>query len=280
MPHTEIGFMARTNTRTTVGRWFRGGAACLLLATASSWALEDQASQVGLRGLIPSKAPAGLTDREFELLDGKWQEWSTQTVELVDKLYSDEALDVAAQRDLLSQLKSRAEVMNTALNDSAYRQLHGPLSDLQGRLVRRVEFATAVLDILEADPQAAEQRKLQSAYGDLSSAITGVNSDLSSFQGGDLWKPYLELEALSSSAGSLDKSPSTVEANQQGHSSTNPDAGMDRSAKAVCGSTGHRSSERCDSRRLECYYGSPSRREGQVRELAGHLLGGTRRVRN
>lgn len=204
--------MARTNIRSTVGRWFRGGAACLLLATASSWALEDQAAQVGLRGLIPSKAPAGLTDREFELLDGNWATWSTQTVELIDKLYSDEALDVAAQRDLLAQLKSRANVMNTALNDSAYQQLQGPLADLQGRLARRVDFATAILDILEGDVTAAQQRALASAYSDLGSAISSVQSDLSSYQGGDLWKPYLELDALSSAVSSLDKSPSTVEA--------------------------------------------------------------------
>lgn len=266
--------MARTNTRTTVGRWFRGGAACLLLATASSWALEDQASQVGLRGLIPSKAPAGLTDREFELLDGKWQEWSTQTVELVDKLYSDEALDVAAQRDLLSQLKSRADVMDTALNDSAYRQLHGPLSDLQGRLARRVEFATAVLDILEADPQAAEQRKLQSAYGNLSSAIASVQSDLNSFQGGDLWKPYLELEALSSSAGALDKSPSTVEAINKVTTRLTPTPEWTEAQKQFAARPAIARLNDAIQGVSSAITAPPVDAKTKVRELAGHLLGG------
>ncbi len=194
-----------------VGRWFQGGAICLLLATASSWAVEDQAPAVGLRGLIPAKAPAGLQAKDFELLDGNWTEWGNSTNALVEKLYSDEALDIAGQRDLLAQLKSKVGVMQTALSDSAYTQLHGPLADLYGRLQRRVEFGSAVLDILEADPAVAQKARTDGAYSDLMSAIANVRSDLSSFQGGDLWVPYLDLDALSNAANTSDNSPATVE---------------------------------------------------------------------
>ena len=197
-------------TRQT-SRWIKSGAICLLFATASSWAVEDQAASVGLRGLLPAKSPVGLESKDFELLDGNWAEWGTSTNELVEQLYSDEALDVAGQRALLAQLKSKVGVMETALKDYSYTQLHGPLADLHGRLARRVEFGTEVLDILEADPAVAQKASVDRKYSELKSAIANVRSDLSSFQGGDRWVPYLELDALSNAADTSDNSPSTVE---------------------------------------------------------------------
>ena len=192
-------------------RWYKGGAICLLFATASSWAVDDQPVAVGLRGLIPATAPNGLEARDFELLDGNWTDWGNSTLALVEKLYSEEALDIAGQRDLLAQLKSKAGVMETALKDSSYQQLHGPLSDLHGRLLRRVEFGSAVLDILEADPTVALKASVDRSYTDLKSSIASVRSDLASFQGGELWVPYLDLDALENAANTADNSPATVE---------------------------------------------------------------------
>ena len=205
--------MVQMHNRQTrqASRWVKGGAICLLLVTASSWAVEDQASSIGLRGLLPAKSPAGLESKDFELLDGNWAEWGTGTNALVEKLYSDEALDLAGQRELLAQLKSKVGVMETALKDASYQQLHGPLADLHGRLSRRVEFGAAVLDILEADPAVTQKASVDAKYAELKSAIASVRSDLSSFQGGDLWVPYLELEALTNAAHTADGSPSTVE---------------------------------------------------------------------
>ena len=193
------------------GRWFKGGAICLLLATASSWAVEDQPAAVGLRGLIPSKSPLGLQSKDFEQLDGNWAEWGTQTNELVEKLYSEDPLDVAAQRDLLAKLKAKVSVMQTALNDVAFTQLHGPLADLHGLLARRVEFNSAILDILESDPEATHKASVEKSYNELKSAIAAVRTDLSSFQGGDQWVPYLELDALDSTTKTADESPSSIE---------------------------------------------------------------------
>ena len=193
------------------GRWFKGGAICLLLATASSWAVEDQPAAVGLRGLIPSKSPQGLQSKDFELLDGNWAEWGTQTNELVEKLYSEDPLDVAAQRDLLAKLKAKVAVMQTALNDVSYTQLHGPLADLHGLLARRVEFNTAILDILESDPEATHKANVEKSYGNLKSAIAAVRADLASFQAGELWIPYLELDSLDSTVKAADGSPSSIE---------------------------------------------------------------------
>ncbi len=193
------------------GRWVKGGAICLLLATASAWAVDAQMSSVGLRGLLPATSPSGLESKDFELLNGNWTEWGNSTNALVEQLYSDDALDIAGQRALLAQLKSKVGVMETALKDSAYTQLHGPLADLHGRLARRVEFGTAVLDILEADPAVAHKASLNGKFAELKSAISNVRSDLSSFQGGDRWVPYLELDALSNAANAADNSPSTVE---------------------------------------------------------------------
>ena len=205
--------MAQTLNRQSrrTGRWLKGGAICLLLATASSWAVDEQASSVGLRGLIPATSPAGLESKDFELLDGNWTDWGNSTNALVEQLYSDEALDIAGQRALLAQLKSKVGVMETALKDISYSQLHGPLADLHGRLARRVEFGSAVLDLLEADPAVAQNASLGRHSTELNSAISNVRSDLSSIQGGALWVPYLELDALTNTAHSPDSSPSTVE---------------------------------------------------------------------
>ena len=195
-----------------LGRWLQGGALCVLLATASSWAVDDPTPvEVGLRGLLPTKAPAGLQSKDLELLDGNWAAWATTTNELIEKLYSDEALDIAGQRDLLAQLKSKAGVMQTALNDSQYVQLHGPLADLYGRLTRRIDFSTAVLDILEADPTVAQKVLVSNSYSQLKTAISLVKTDLASYQGGDLWIPYLDLVAIENAANTTDNSPSTVE---------------------------------------------------------------------
>jgi len=267
--------MARTNTRTTVGRWFRGGAACLLLATASSWALEGQVAQVGLRGLIPSKTPVGLADKDFELLDGKWTDWATQTTELVEKFYSDEALDIPAQRELLAQLKDRVKIMDTALNDGAYRQLHGPLADLHGRLARRVDFASAVLDILEADPAGAQKRSLDDAYGKLKSSIASVQSDLNSIQGGDLWKPYLELEALTNAAGTADNSPSTLEAIQRVTTRLTPTPEWTDAQKQFASRpaiAGLSDAVQAVAKAITAPVDADPK--AKVRELAGHFLGG------
>ena len=193
-------------------RWFQGGAMCLLLATASSWAIEDQPTPaIGLRGLIPSKAPAGLQSKDFELLDGRWTDWGNSTIELVEKFYSDDALDIPAQRDLLAQLNSKAGVMQTALNDPAYAQLHGPLADLHGRLVRRIEFGSAILDVLESDPAVAQRILIRNSYSQLKTAISLVRSDLSSIPGGNLWVPYLDLDAVENAASSNDTSPAASE---------------------------------------------------------------------
>lgn len=202
------------NRSSLVERLFKGGLLCALMTSASSWALEDQptvVSEIGLRGVVGAKAPSGLQSRDFELLDGKWTDWGNSTLELIEKLYSEEPLDVPAQRDLLAQLKSRADVMKTALMDRNYSQLHGPISDLHGRLVRRVEFASAVLDVLEADPGIARQARTDSAYSTLKQDLAAAKSDLSQFQGGDLWLPYLEWDALRSAAETNDVSPSTAE---------------------------------------------------------------------
>lgn len=261
--------------RSTVGRLFRGGAACLLLATASSWALDDAAQPVGLRGLVPNKAPAGLTEREFELLDGQWAEWATQTTELIDKLYSDEALDMAAQRDLLSQLKSRSKVMDTALNDSAYRQLHGPLADLQGRLARRVDFASAVLDILEADPSESQNRALASAYSNLKSAISSAQSDLGSWQGGDLWKSYLELESLTQAANNLDKSAYATGAFEKVTARLTPTPEWSEEQKNFAARPAiARLNDVIQSVNQVVSAPAEADPKAKVRELAGHFLGG------
>ncbi len=192
-------------------RWIRGGAICLLFATASSWAVDAQPTGLGLRGLVPGKSPAGLKSEDFDLLDGNWAAWGIETNALVEQLYSDEAMDIVAQRSLLAQLKSKAMVMEIALKDSSFTQLHGPLADLHGRLNRRLDVYSAVLDVLEADPQVGQKLRTDSCYSELKSAIANVRSDISTFQGGDLWVPYLELDALANTANTSDNSPSSVE---------------------------------------------------------------------
>lgn len=200
---------SRENRPGSWKKFLKIGALGLFVST-SSWAVEEQAP-VGLRGLLPAKSPVGLQSKDFELLDGNWQAWGEETNLLVEKLYSEEALDLAGQHELLNQLQARVQIMETALKNASYKQLHGPLADLHGRLARRVVFSSAVLEILEADPNAAQKSRSTESFGQLSAAIAGVRSDLGSFQGGDLWIPYLDLETLTAAATAADNSPTTTE---------------------------------------------------------------------
>jgi hypothetical protein len=152
--------------------------------------------EVGLRGILPAEVPDGLEQEEFTMLAGNWAEWSTQTGEIVSKLYEGVGLDQAAQREVVGSLRSRLASMEHALSDKRYRSIWSPLTTLHGRLARRVDMAEAVLDTLELTPEKVRASQLQAAGADISQALQKLETRLRSISGGTAWLPFVEADKL------------------------------------------------------------------------------------
>ena len=182
-----------------------------LLAGAVAWATGDddepknqpptsqpaeEEIEVGLRGILPGEVPDGLEAESWESLDGNWADWSADTAEVVTKLYEGEGLDTAAQREVVDTLRSNLAVMRRSLADSRYRSLFDPLTTLNGRLLRRVDLAEAVLDTLELTPEKVKASRLQAAGGQIAASMTKLEAHLEIRPGGTTWLPYVHAEEI------------------------------------------------------------------------------------
>src|SRR5437763_9311668 len=78
----------------------------VILTTAVSVGLAlEGTGKPGLRGILAKEVPGDLGAESFNGLTGNWDAWGKGTAELVGKLYTDEKLDDAGQRDLLKRLR-------------------------------------------------------------------------------------------------------------------------------------------------------------------------------
>ncbi|MEX0701287.1 MAG: hypothetical protein WD069_04255 [Planctomycetales bacterium] len=182
------------------------GALTLVLTASAGWhfaaAQEEEAEvpAVGVRGIFPLEVPRGLGEEAWAVLAGHWERWGAETGQLVTRLYEDEQLDVAGQRGVIDQLRSRIRVMDKALADPRYRSIHGDLLDLRARLVRRVDLAEAVLDSFEIDPAAAQEQRIERARRDLGPTVARLRDDLRTIRGGAAWLGYLQADRLAEAA--------------------------------------------------------------------------------
>lgn len=169
------------------------GASVLALGTTFvSGALEDtKPAQPGLRGILPADVPAAVNDEAFSVLDGNWQEWGEKTAAEVAKLYSEEALDVAGQRQQLEVLKRKLATMETSLKDARYRSIHESLGSLHAALNRRVTVAAAILDTLTLDPQKAVSEQLEGARQELAKSLKDLETELNTVKNGPAWLSYV-----------------------------------------------------------------------------------------
>ncbi len=170
-----------------------GTFALALGATLVSGALEDAkpAQPTGLRGVLPVDVPAAVSDEAFSVLDGNWKEWGETTAVEVAKLYSEEGLDLAGQRQQLEVLKRKLLTMETALKDARYRSIHEPLGSLYAALNRRVAVADAVLETLSLDPQKAVSEQLEGARQEVAKSLKELETELNAVKNGPAWLSYV-----------------------------------------------------------------------------------------
>jgi hypothetical protein len=171
--------------------------ASLVLAVSSLRGFEESKSaDTGLRGVLPSEVPLDLDAEAFSVLDGNWQDWSTETAEKVAALYLDDKLDSTGQRRVIDALKSKLNVMERALADNRYRLIFDSLIPLHGKMARRVQVAEAALDTLQLDPKTVKKNRTKQARQNVSSAIEKLEHDLNRFQTGNAWLRYIRTKEL------------------------------------------------------------------------------------
>ena len=185
------------------------GAVLMVTAATVGWAFDDSAPS-GLAGIFKNDIPAGLTEDDFNVLGPNWEAWAAETAALVDAFYTSTEQDVAAQRAALAKLNIKLQTMETSLGDSKYGMIHGPLLGLHGRLQRRVELATAILDTLEADPTNNKAARVAAAYAGVTDAVRALEQDLKRVPAGAAWLPYVRAEQLKAAAASNDASEEAI----------------------------------------------------------------------
>jgi hypothetical protein len=150
----------------------------------------------GLRGIWPKEVPADLTADSFSVLNGKWEKWGKDVAGMVGKLYTDDKLDAAGQRELLTQLEGKIKTMDKALANPSFASLGDAIASVRERLARRVDVALAMLDTLELNPEevktAAVAREKKHALRHLDELVTYLGT----IPGGSAWLGYVKADDL------------------------------------------------------------------------------------
>ena len=145
----------------------------------------------GLKGILPKEVPGDLSADSFSVLNGAWEKWGKDLASLVAKLYTDDKLDAAGQRELLVQLEGKIKTMDKALADPRFASLGDAIASVRERVARRVDVALAMLDTLELNPEevkaAAIQREKKHALRHLDQLV----EYLGSVPGGNAWLGYV-----------------------------------------------------------------------------------------
>jgi hypothetical protein len=172
----------------------------LVCASYGHLSLADDAEQPpqGLRGILAEFVPVGLLEDDFLTLGESWSSWSRDAAAEVAALYEQEDLDVSGQRAALAQLNKRVRTMEKALGNNAYGAIHDQLATINGRLSRRVSVATAVLDTLEMNPEAAHKARVDAAGAEVTHSVESLGKYLSKIKNGDAWLKYIRAEELRS----------------------------------------------------------------------------------
>jgi hypothetical protein len=150
----------------------------------------------GLRGILPAEVPDDLAFEAFEALGKDWAKWSESVNGNLNKLYSGEKVDAAAQRKIIADVREQLKVVDRSVVGA--RRTHGldVLVDLAARIRRRLDIAAAILDTVEADPRAYRERASADAWKNLTSTLTAVDSYLRGFSNGAAWRKYVRLEQI------------------------------------------------------------------------------------
>ena len=176
----------------------------------AKWAIGQEESgkkeedvKPGLMGILPPFSPEDLSEDEFvAILSESWKSWAVTTSETIANLYESESAE--EQKKILKQLESRISVMDAALNDRRYAPIHDALADLRGRLNRRVELSSAIIETLEQDPEQIRKEQLAKLSKQAIKDLKSMESYLRRTKNGGPWIDYLEtktaIKALESDA--------------------------------------------------------------------------------
>ena len=165
----------------------------MVVIATGAWGFDAQTAPE-LSGVFPDRAPRDLRDGEWAVLDGNWEQWSTETADAVVAFY--EAEDLTSRSAALAQLHVKLDTMETALADSRYSMIHADLADLHGRLSRRVAIADAVMEMVDLD--AAQASRVSNSYAGVADALDTLRSDLRGIPGGLAWLPYVKADQVES----------------------------------------------------------------------------------
>jgi hypothetical protein len=171
------------------------------LAASTAVALDGPADKAGLHGIIKNEVPTGLGSDAFGELSGNWSDWGKGVSALVSKLYTDEKLDVAAQRDVLKQLQHKIAVIDRAVADPRFASLYDPLLSIRGRLARRVDLDLAILNTLELKPEEVKTEKVKAAKAEALDSLSDLEAELNKVPNGTAWLPFIHANQLRQALG-------------------------------------------------------------------------------
>jgi hypothetical protein len=171
--------------------------AIIVAAFSEAHALQaPAASKQGLKGILPKEVPADLTPDSFSALNGAWEKWGKDLSGLVNKLYTDQNLDAAGQRELLKTLEGKIKTMDKSLADPKFASLGDAISAVRERLARRVDVALAMLDTLELNPEEVKVEKIKHAKHHALRHLNQLVEYLGTVPGGDAWLGYVKSTEL------------------------------------------------------------------------------------
>ena len=166
--------MRRASVRkSTTQKWLRRGVYGLAMAGLVGAAglkfgvAQENAAPAAAASVLPADVPEELGDILGDLPES-WKGWGEEVGKDLAKLYTDPA--DAAKKEAIASLRSRVQVVETALRDYRYQAARGELADVRGELLRRIVVADAALATVAGSSNA-----------DLRTAVTDLVAVLDRF---------------------------------------------------------------------------------------------------
>jgi hypothetical protein len=154
------------------------------------------AGKQGLHGIWAKEVPADLGGDSFSVLNGAWEKWGKDLAASVNKLYTDDKLDAAGQRELLTQLEGKIKTMDKALSDPRFASLGDAIASVRERLARRVDVALAMLDTLELNPEEVKAEAIKREKKHALRHLDQLVEYLGTVPGGSAWLGYVKATDL------------------------------------------------------------------------------------
>lgn len=195
---TRTGFVLK------VGMISTAMLAVLALGTWRTQAADEAAPATGLQGILPQQVPDDLT-ASIAQLPPSWQPWGELLTGQLNALYAAENSTAASQRAAIAGLRVKLTTLKNSLADRKYAVVASILADLYGKLSRRVDLATAVLDTVEVGPEAHAAR-ISEARAQVERSAQAAEQFLNGIPNGKAWLPYLRLQNVSQTVRSGDPS--------------------------------------------------------------------------